>query len=50
MMGYEVLTATNGNEGFLQMQRLTPDLVVSDIMMPEVDGYQFYKRVRENPA
>lgn len=49
MIGYEVMTAGNGNEGFFQMQQQTPNVVISDIMMPEADGYQFYERVRENP-
>jgi len=32
------------------MQQNTPDLVISDIMMPQVDGYQFLKQVREDPV
>lgn len=48
LIGYDVMTAANGNEGFLRMQQRTPDVVVSDIMMPVADGYQFYERVREN--
>jgi signal transduction histidine kinase len=31
------------------MQHHTPDLIVADIMMPEMDGYEFYQAVRENP-
>lgn len=46
--GYEVLTATNGLEALELMEDQTPDLIVSDITMPEMDGYQFYEAVRAN--
>lgn len=46
--GYEVLTAANGLEALELMEDHTPDLIVSDIMMPEMDGYQFYEAVRAN--
>ncbi len=46
--GYEVLTATNGWVGLevLQKQPAPPDLIVSDIMMPRMDGYDFFNAVR----
>jgi signal transduction histidine kinase len=46
---YAVLTAENGEEGLkvLQNQSLPPDLIVSDIMMPRMDGIQFFKEVRK---
>lgn len=47
--GYEVLTAENGREALEVLQENRPDLIVSDIMMPELDGYQFHAQVRENP-
>jgi len=50
LSGYDVVTATNGNEGLQAMHQHPPDLVLSDIMMPDVDGYQFYERIRQNPA
>ncbi len=45
---YDVLTATNGVRGLevLQKHASPPDLIVSDIMMPQMDGYEFFKRVR----
>jgi CheY-like chemotaxis protein len=46
--GYDVLTASNGLEALQLMEDHTPDLIVSDIMMPEMDGYQFYEAVRAN--
>ena len=47
--GFNVQVASNANEGWEMMQQITPDLVISDIMMPQVDGYQFLKQVREDP-
>lgn len=47
--GYNLLTATNGLEALQVIQQHVPDLVVADIMMPVMDGYEFYQAVRENP-
>jgi two-component system sensor histidine kinase/response regulator len=46
LSGYQVLTARNGVEGLNQLQTRLPDLIVSDIQMPRMDGYQFYDQVR----
>jgi len=46
--GFTVQVASNAREGWELMQQNTPDLVISDIMMPQVDGYQFLKQVRED--
>lgn len=45
--GYTVITASNGLEGLEQMKTITPDLIISDISMPEMDGYQFFQAVRD---
>jgi two-component system sensor histidine kinase/response regulator len=50
LSGYRVLSATNGVEGLHVMQSNAPDLIIADIMMPEMDGYQFYEAVRDNTA
>ncbi|MBO9998998.1 MAG: response regulator transcription factor [Cyanobacteria bacterium SID2] len=47
--GFTVVVAANGQEGWDKLQQEDPDLVVTDIMMPEVDGYQLLKRMREDP-
>ncbi|WP_159789968.1 response regulator transcription factor [Sodalinema gerasimenkoae] len=47
--GFTVDVATNGQEGWERLQQDIPDLVVTDIMMPEVDGYQLLKQMREDP-
>mgnify|MGYP000335818714 CR=1 FL=1 len=45
---YTVLTATNGEEALDVMDREHIDLVVLDIMMPKMDGYEFTKAIRES--
>lgn len=47
--GFSVQTASNAREGWDMMQHSIPDLVISDIMMPQVDGYQFLKQMRDDP-
>ncbi|MGK7945499.1 MAG: response regulator [Microcystaceae cyanobacterium] len=46
---FTVKDASNANEAWEQLQQDTPDLIISDIMMPEVDGYQFLEQVRNDP-
>ena len=45
--GFKVLTASNGIQGLEILMNLQPDLIVSDIMMPEMDGIEFFKEVQE---
>lgn len=47
--GFKVQVASNAREGWELMQQNPPELVISDIMMPQVDGYQFLKQLREDP-
>lgn len=47
--GYHLLMATNGVRALQVLQHHTPDLIVADIMMPDMDGYQLYEAIRENP-
>ena len=49
MAGYEVRTATDGEEGLAEVASFQPDLVVSDVMMPKMNGYDLVRRIRENP-
>jgi len=46
--GYQVLTALNGVEALKVLERITPDLILADIMMPKMDGYELYERVHED--
>lgn len=47
--GYPIVTATNGIEGLQQVEREKPALVISDILMPQMDGYAMVYRLRTNP-
>ena len=44
---YEVHSATNGAEGLRKLYELRPDLVVLDVMMPQLDGWETCRRIRE---
>ncbi|MBW7991453.1 MAG: response regulator transcription factor [Planctomycetes bacterium] len=43
---YEVLTATDGEQGYQLIQEHCPDLIVLDLMMPKMDGYELCRKVR----
>lgn len=47
--GYEVTTARSGAEALVSIQRSVPDLIISDIRMPGMDGYQLARALRSNP-
>lgn len=47
--GFHVQVASNAQDGWELMQQNVPDLVISDVMMPRVDGYQFLRQLREDP-
>jgi DNA-binding NarL/FixJ family response regulator len=47
--GFSVDVASNATEGWELLQQKNPDLVITDIMMPQVDGYEFLKQMREDP-
>jgi signal transduction histidine kinase len=47
---YRVLFGRDGREGLEVAQREHPDLIISDVMMPHVDGQEFCRRIKEDPA
>ena len=47
--GYEVIPAVDGMQALARMERHQPDLIVADIMMPRMDGYELLSAVRANP-
>ncbi|AAZ68348.1 PleD family two-component system response regulator [Ehrlichia canis] len=47
---YNVLTATNGMDAIKIAEEKHPDIILLDVMMPEMDGYETCKRLKSNPA
>ncbi|WP_421658389.1 response regulator transcription factor [Leptothermofonsia sp. ETS-13] len=47
--GYEVVTAENGREALEVLEGDIPDMIICDVMMPEMDGYSLVRHVREDP-
>jgi DNA-binding NarL/FixJ family response regulator len=46
--GYEVITAENGREALEVLEIHTPDMIICDVMMPEMDGYTLIEKVRQD--
>lgn len=47
--GYVVLTALGGQKALETLKKIRPDLIIADIIMPEMDGYELYQKVRARP-
>ncbi len=45
--GFEVVTSQNGHEAIHKLRTFVPDLIISDIMMPEMDGYELFSEVKK---
>jgi len=48
--GYITLTASNGKQALQIMETTKPDVVILDVMMPELDGFETAKIIRQHPA
>lgn len=48
--GYTVITAATGQQGWQLVQDYRPHLLVTDIRMPQMDGYELVKQIRQQPA
>jgi diguanylate cyclase (GGDEF)-like protein len=49
LAGYRVTTATDGDEALAAIESFQPDLVITDVMMPGMNGYELAQRIRANP-
>ena len=47
--GYQVVTAENGNDALKKAAAKTPDLVITDLVMPEMSGLEFCRKLKKNP-
>ncbi len=47
--GYETVTAVNGDDGFLKARQFLPDLIVADVMMPEMNGFDMKRQMLADP-
>ncbi len=48
--GYQISAATNGEQGLAKAFDEKPDIILLDVMMPDMDGYEVAKRLRKNPT
>ena len=48
--GFQVESTSSGLDGLAASQRLNPDLIILDLMLPEIDGLEVARRLRENPT
>ncbi len=49
-MTFEVVTAADGNDALEMLQTAPPDLVITDLSLPGLDGFQLISRIRSEPA
>ena len=47
--GYKVVLAENGDDGYIKARKTRPDLIISDVMMPAMNGFEMKKLINEDP-
>jgi DNA-binding response OmpR family regulator len=48
--GFHVVLAQSGRDAFEALEKSIPDLILLDIMLPDLDGYEIFQMIRANPA
>jgi CheY-like chemotaxis protein len=49
LYGHKVFTASNGPEGISMVRNIKPDVIVCDVVMPEMDGYAVFRELQKHP-
>jgi CheY-like chemotaxis protein len=49
-MGFDVVAAQDGAEGYRRASETLPDIIVTDLPMPNYDGWQFLEALKQNPG
>jgi len=47
--GYSVVLAPDGEQGLEKLEEINPDLILLDIILPKINGFEVLKKIRENP-
>lgn len=47
--GYRAITVTSGEEALVKLQKSRPDLILTDVRMPVMNGFDLYQKIRANP-
>ncbi len=50
MLGYSVIAAENGERALEMLEKYHPHLIVTDVTMPQIDGYELVRKIRQQPA
>ena len=50
LAGHDVIRAADGREAFARAREAHPELVISDVLMPVMDGYELARNLRADPA
>lgn len=45
--GFEVFSASDGEEGLLRYSKIKPDIIIADVMMPKMDGFELARKIRQ---
>lgn len=48
--GFEIVQAANGIDALQKLREIKPDIILLDVMMPKVNGFEVLKQLKENPA
>ena len=50
MQNYGVITAQNGAQALAVLEKVKPDLIVTDLLMPQMDGFELLRRIKAQPS